>query len=116
MAAREMNADIAEHKAEAREFPALEQANPSVLRMALYQATRDPELEAMRLEKKSFWGGAFEFSVVGEEHVERIKEKTRAFLRGGARNQGPAPTEAELREMMELLGLVQLPRFLDDHG
>jgi len=47
---------------------AIAQAVPNVLRLALYEATRDPELAAMEVERKPYWGGAFFVS----ELVERL--------------------------------------------
>lgn len=89
---------------EAEVRAALEQATPNVLRMALYQATRDPELAAMRVDKQPFWGGAFQVAMLAEEHVATVREKAWQFLRNGtAHDIAPDPSEAELRAMMDLL-------------
>lgn len=82
---------------------ALEQAVPNVLRIALYQATRNPELAAMRVEKRPFWGGAFQVAALGDEHVARVKELAWQFIREGMKVSAPPAAENELRHMMDLL-------------
>lgn len=90
-------------KTEAEVRAALEQAVPNVLRIALYQAIRDPELAAMRVEKRPFWGGAFQVAVLVDEHVERVREKAWEFIREGAQASAAPASEAELRQMMDLM-------------
>ena len=82
---------------------ALDRADPNVLRLALYQATRDPELAAMQPSKAPFWGGAFNVPVLGEADIQLVKAKALAFLQEGSRDRAPAPNETELRSWMGLL-------------
>jgi 4-hydroxyacetophenone monooxygenase len=82
---------------------ALEMSNPNVLRVALYHSTRDPELAAMEVVKASFWGGAFDVPALGERDSATVREKACAFLLDGPVNGGPAPSEEELRFMMDML-------------
>ena len=53
---------------------AIEQANPNVLRMALYQAVRDPELARMRVDKAPYWGGAFQVATLAAAAVPIVRE------------------------------------------
>ena len=81
---------------------ALAQAVPNVLRLALYEATRDPELAAMEVERKPYWGGAFYVSELTEQHVARVREMAAQFIMQGG-TAGPKPADDELRAMMDLL-------------
>lgn len=81
---------------------AIAQAVPNVLRLALYEATRDPELAAMEVERKPYWGGAFFVSELAGRHVARVQEMAVDFILGGGQS-GRKPSEGELRAMMDLL-------------
>lgn len=82
----------------------LAHARPNVLRMALYQSTRNPELERMALTKVPLRGGAFFGYELSAEDAQRVRDLTREFfLSGEARREHPLPTDAEQREMMHLL-------------
>lgn len=93
---------------------ALAAANPNVLRMALYHATRDPELAAMTVQLFPFWGGAFQVGMLGEADAEIVRAKATAFLNDGAPDDLPAPAEKELREMMRLMTTVPPSDFVYD--
>jgi 4-hydroxyacetophenone monooxygenase len=89
-------------KTEAELRAALEKASPNALRMALYQATRDPELATMGVVKAPFWGGVFELSLLADDYVERVREKALAFLLSGGNDRAPPPSDAEMRQMMDI--------------
>src|SRR3546814_18719905 len=65
---------------------ALRQADPNVLRLALYHETRDPELAAMQVEKREFWGCTYELPAFPEEHHEVIRRKAFDYLTGERKN------------------------------
>lgn len=90
-------------RTEAEVRAALEEAVPNALRVALYHATRDPELVTMKVEKIPFWGGAYQVPILAEEHVARVREKTFEFLRRGAPDTGGQASEEELRAMMGMM-------------
>lgn len=83
---------------------ALAQANMNVLRMAVLQATGDPELAAMPVVETGIRGGALIAYTVPPEHHPRIREKAREWLSSltpGAPLTPPPPrTEAE--KLMEI--------------
>jgi len=84
---------------------AIEQAVPNVLRLALYQATRNPELARMEVKREAFWGGAFFVSVLADHHVARVRELALDYVLSSAPDAatGPPPGDAELRGMMDML-------------
>lgn len=77
-------------------------ANPNVLRLALYQSTRDPDLASMKVNKVPLRGGAFFGYVLDEAHVPALVDKAVAFLRQPVVEQD-LPTPEQQREMMSLL-------------
>ncbi|MBB5705314.1 flavin-containing monooxygenase [Sphingopyxis panaciterrulae] len=79
----------------------LKQANMNVLRLALYQQTRDPELAAMEVVTEGRDGSPFLFTRVRREHYDRIQEKALAYLLNAPR-AAPPPTRAEAAVMMEM--------------
>ena len=82
----------------------LQQANPNVLRMALYQSTRDSELAAMKVERIPFWGGAFKVGMLAPEHVDDVHGKALDFLMsGGCATPAPPLGTDEMRRMMTML-------------
>ena len=87
---------------EERARQALAYANPNALRLALYQATGDPELAAMEVVDETFWNGSFEVAALAPAHVETVREKAMAYLRSGAPSRCPKPDDAELRTMLDL--------------
>lgn len=82
---------------------ALRTANPNVLRVVLYQLTRDPRLKGMRLERKPVRGGALSTYAVAPEHHEELYEKAFECLTK-AGSVPPPPKESETRELLELFG------------
>jgi 4-hydroxyacetophenone monooxygenase len=91
---------------------ALGQAEPNVLRVALYHETRDPELAAMRVEKRSFWGGTYELPALADEHIETVRRKAWEFLTERQRlKPAPPPSEDELRGMMDMLNGEKVSEF-----
>ncbi len=70
--------------------------------MALYQATHDPDLLAMRVEKSPVRGGAQFMRIVAEEDLPTLHEKAVRFLLDGVKEIAPPPGEAEARKFMEL--------------
>ena len=82
---------------------ALRQADPNVLRLALYHETRDPELAAMQVEKREFWGGTYELPALPEEYHEVIRRKAFDYLTGRQLPEAaPRPSDEALRGMMDL--------------
>ncbi|MCZ4497560.1 MAG: hypothetical protein JWQ74_113 [Marmoricola sp.] len=82
---------------------ALGQANISVLRMALYQATRDPELADMTVNKVPLRGGAFYGYIVDEKHADDIRRKAADFLTRPLSVDQTAPDDDELRSLMTMM-------------
>ena len=87
---------------------AVAQANPSVLRMALFQATGDPELAAMRVNQVPLRGGAFYGFIVDPVHEEDIRRKAVDFLVSGAAADATVPDDHSLRRMMSLMTGTEL--------
>src|SRR4051812_38085557 len=86
---------------------AVAQANPSVLRMALYQLTRDPELADMQVNQEPKRGGAFHSPIVDERHAETIRRKAVEFLvSGDAERERELPSDDDLRSMMQMMTAV----------
>lgn len=85
---------------------ALEQAAPLVLRMALYQATRDPALEQMEVQKAPFWGGAFQIGLLSDEDGAAVREKAFAWLKGLAAGEAESPPYLEERELPALMTMM----------
>ena len=79
----------------------LQHARPNILRMALYQSTRDPDLERMELRKEPLRGGAFFAYVLTEEDAEIVRRKAREFLLGAdSERETPIPSAEDQRRMM----------------
>lgn len=68
---------------------AVEQADLNALRMALYQATGDPEVGAMNLNRTTAPGGAGILTLVAEEHQARLKDLAVHYLMNGAVDHVP---------------------------
>jgi 4-hydroxyacetophenone monooxygenase len=82
---------------------ALQQADPNVLRLALYQTTRDPELAAMRTVKRAFWGGTYELPALADEHVDAVRQKAWEYVSHSPESRTETtPDEADLRAMMDM--------------
>jgi len=84
---------------------ALEQADLGTLRMALYQATRDPEIAAMKPEAKTVRGGAGVSYQLPETYRQTLVEKGLEFLTGDGVSYEPhVPEDGDLRYLMEMAG------------
>ncbi len=81
---------------------AVELANLNVLRIALYQQTRNPELAAMRVETYSRKNSPLELTVLAREHHERVKELAVEYLSQGGIEPAPPPSLEEAKELMAL--------------
>src|SRR5690606_509735 len=83
---------------------AIEQANPNVLRMALYHMTGDESLARMKVNKVPLRGGAFFGYLLDESHHEEVFSKAVDYLLTQPDpNDYEIPEEARLKEMMEML-------------
>lgn len=80
----------------------VEQADVNVLRVALYQQTRDPELARMTVAKESREGSPFEIITLDRRHHVAVRDKAVAFLLGKAGRPGVIPTRDEAGLMMEM--------------
>jgi 4-hydroxyacetophenone monooxygenase len=81
---------------------ALKMANLNALRMAVYQATRDPELEHMSVSSAPFWGGAFDIPTLDEKHAEAVRQKAREYIDDGLPERQSKPSTTDMRRMMEM--------------
>jgi 4-hydroxyacetophenone monooxygenase len=95
------NLDETSGAEEALIFRALEQADPNVLRLALYQLTGDPTLAEMKTERANFWGGALFSYALAPEHHAGVRQKALEVLRSGNSDAGSV---ADVRKTMELFG------------
>lgn len=96
---------------------AVAQANPSVLRMAIYQATHDPELAAMKVNQEPRRGGAFHSPIVDPRHDETIRRTAVEFLREGHGDDDlVVPTDDDLRSMMRMMTDVEPDDIAFRHG
>lgn len=81
---------------------ALDEANLNVLRIALYQQTRNPELAEMEVEIYSRKGSPLELTVLSRKHHDRVKELALEYLCQEAPEKTPIPTLEQAKELMEL--------------
>jgi 4-hydroxyacetophenone monooxygenase len=82
---------------------AVEQADLNALRMALYQATHDPAVAAIRTDRIVVRGGAGTQVTVAEEHRERLKELAVRYLMDGAATAvRRVPDDAETGQLIEM--------------
>jgi 4-hydroxyacetophenone monooxygenase len=89
---------------------ALDQAFPNALRMALYQASRDPDLLKLKSESQPFWGGAWRISNLGAAAADVVRRKALSFLATNPVETAGAPEADVLRQMMDNYG----PRVLSE--
>jgi 4-hydroxyacetophenone monooxygenase len=81
---------------------ALEFANLNVLRMAVYQVTRDPELAKMTTVTNPLRGGALYEYLLDPKYHDRMKDKAVEYLL--AEHQPTAkPSDTDVRRMMDLM-------------
>jgi len=90
---------------QARMQRALQQADLSTLRLALYQATHDPEIAAMSPEPQTVRGGAGVTYQLPERYRSALVEKGLQLLAHGVGQiEDQIPDDQELRRLMELAG------------
>ena len=93
---------------------AIDQANLNVLRVALYQQTGDPALEAMKVEKKGLRGGALTAYMLSPEHFDEVREKAFEYLTSNHAPVSAAPDKAQAEELMAVfLNQQQTPIEVD---
>ncbi|EXJ90054.1 hypothetical protein A1O3_03122 [Capronia epimyces CBS 606.96] len=83
---------------------AISTASLNALRLALYQATGDPELGRMKVSKQAIRGGAMQDYVLSEEDSETVRAKARDFLLhgdGGKQAPPPPPSKEQAEKLME---------------
>ncbi|GGL13332.1 flavin-containing monooxygenase [Nocardia jinanensis] len=85
---------------------ALHGAELGALRIALYQATGDPEIAGIPLEEKSVRGGAGALPVVPQAYHARLKAAAARFLREEAGNFVPRVPDAD--EIDRLIRMAHL--------
>lgn len=96
---------------------ALDEAQINVLRIALYQQTSDPELQAMAAEKTQLRGTPYEFPKIDKEHHAVIRQKAFEYLRDRDPGASPLmPTKEEARELMEMFNGGQISEQHADYG
>ncbi|SIN64517.1 4-hydroxyacetophenone monooxygenase [Parasphingorhabdus marina DSM 22363] len=96
---------------------ALDQAQINALRIALFQQTRDPELEEMAAVRTELRGTPYEFPKISKEHAAVIKQKAFEYLR----DRDPAspsvmPSREEAAHMMEMFNGKKISEQHVDYG
>ena len=90
---------------QARVRQALEKADLGTLRIALFQATRDPEIAAMVPEPQVVRGGAGVTYQLPEKYRSALVDKGVEFLANDLNQfECQVPDDQELRELMEMAG------------
>ncbi|MGE0304805.1 MAG: flavin-containing monooxygenase, partial [Acidimicrobiia bacterium] len=92
---------------------AVEAAELNAVRMALFQATGDPEIAAMELDHEVIRGGAATQTVVAKQHRQKLIDKAVAYLL----NRGPEPLEeieqvpddATVKLLLEMAEGLEIP-------
>ena len=83
---------------------AVDQAESNALRVALYQATRDPEVLDLKMEKVTLRRGALVKNVIADEDLPKLKEKAVEFLLERADSfQETVPSPEEQKDLIELI-------------
>ena len=81
---------------------ALDEADLNALRMALYQATADESLLALKLQQTPAFGGSSTLTTVAAEGQDELKAKAVAFLLANPDGVGAGkPSDDELRRLFE---------------
>lgn len=80
---------------------AVSQADANILRIILLQATNDPALADMRVEKQPVRGGALMISTLAEQHHAEVRERAFAWLSGQPEAM-PPPDPERLQGLMEI--------------
>ena len=81
---------------------ALKRADPNVLRVTLYQHTRDPELKGMDAQLTSAPGNPYEIYAVADEDRHKIIEKGVAYFLDAERPERMNLTAVEVRELIDM--------------
>lgn len=81
---------------------AVASANTNALRMALYMATRDPDLLNLRMNRVPVRGGAQFMRVVAKVDMPVLEEKAIEYLMGPHKEAPPTPSESEARQLIAL--------------
>ena len=81
---------------------AVRASNSNALRLALYQATHDPELIGLELAETPVRGGAQFQRVVAESAMPMLEDKAVAYLLDPPPEKPAPPSEAEARKLLEL--------------
>lgn len=87
---------------------AVENAEANILRMALFQTTRDGELEAMPVCKKAIRGGVLFDYVLSKEDEAKVRAKTVEYLLKGPRPAPANPSREEAYQMMDMFSDVPM--------
>lgn len=83
---------------------AVEQAESNALRVALYQATKDPEVLDLRLVELVLRRGSLVKQVIADEDLPRLHDLAVRFLMDNVEKfEELVPSDAETRSLMELL-------------
>lgn len=80
---------------------ALNEADINVLRLALYQQTRDPDLANMEVLQIQREGSPFKHTMVAPEHNDTVRQKALEYLLS-TRGEMVVPAKTEAFELMEL--------------
>jgi 4-hydroxyacetophenone monooxygenase len=83
---------------------ALRSANLNAVRMALYQATMDPELASMTLERRQLRGGSLQLSVLSRSDRERVVAKALAYFANGGPQRPETLTVERAAELLPIFG------------
>ena len=93
---------------------AINQANPNVLRVALYQQTGDQALANMKVEKKDLRGGALTAFVLSPDHLDEVRQKAFEYLTADHPIAAVVPDKAQAEHLMSVfLNQQQTPAEVD---
>lgn len=81
---------------------AVGEVSANALRLALYQITRDPELENMEVNKKPIRGGVLFDYVLSSADEAIVREKAAKYLLLGPREAPKPPNKEEAFRLMDL--------------
>lgn len=89
---------------------AVEHAELTALRMALYQATGDPEVAAMALEQALVRGGQGTLPIVAPAHQERLKDlAVRYLMTDAAAHMHAVPPDDEIDRLIRMAENKDVP-------
>ncbi|KAF9891529.1 hypothetical protein FE257_003996 [Aspergillus nanangensis] len=89
----------------------IDKSNLNALRLALLQATGDPDLARMQTRRHAIRGGAMFAHVLAEEEVPAMKEKAFAYLATRAPDAPilPPPSKTEAKKLTDIFGDEPVP-------